>query len=266
MCVELEHVDLEPDLAIEIARANRRDWMNARSNLVDSWRLIEFNANDLLARLDVVFEGDIQNVGDNPLDLRGNTGRLRARLEYDAPLTRLAERNVYRESLIAYQQARRDYYTFTDGVARSLRATLRAMEINEINFEARRLAVLSAIDQVDANRRIQDQPVRAGTPPQVGVTAARDAVSALADLLNAQNDFLSVWVNYEVLRRVLDRDLGTMQLDPDGNWIDPGEFGAESGFLLPGDCDDCQLEAEILDGLLPGRPPETIETPAPTPD
>ena len=132
------------------------------------------------------------------------------------------------------------------------------------------LAVLSAIDQVDTNRRIQDQPVRAGTAPQVGVTAARDAVSALSDLLNAQNDFLSVWVNYEVLRRVLDRDLGTMQLDPDGNWIDPGELGAESGFILPADCDDCQLEAQILGGLIPngaGSPldanAETIPTPNP---
>jgi hypothetical protein len=77
-------------------------------------------------------------------------------------------------------------------------------------------------------------------------------------LLNAQNDFLSVWVNYEVQRRVLDWNLGTMQLDHDGLWIDPGALGSETGFLLPADCDDCQLECELfgplpsgLDGALP---------------
>ena len=40
-------------------------------------------------------------------------------------------------------------------------------------------------------------------------TTARDLVSALSDLLNVQNDFLSVWVNYELQRRFLDLDLGT---------------------------------------------------------
>jgi hypothetical protein len=47
-------------------------------------------------------------------------------------------------------------------------------------------------------------------------------VNALSDLLNVQNDFLSVWVDYEVQRLGLDFDLGTMQLDDRGMWIDPG--------------------------------------------
>ncbi len=252
MCIDLTPVDLQPDVAIEIARANRRDWMNARANLVDTWRLIQFNANDLLARFDIIFEGDIQNVGNQPFNLQGTAGRLRARAELDTPLTRLAERNAYRQALIEYQAARRGYYAYTDQVDRSLRSTLRGIEINEINFEARRRAVLAAIDQVVTNRLIQDQPSPPGEVRQVGVTAARDAVSALTDLLNAQNDFLSVWVNFEVLRRTLDRDLGTMQLDARGNWIDPGNIGANTGFLLPADCDDCREEAELFNLPLPG--------------
>ena len=235
MCIDLTPVDLDPETALEIARANRRDWMNARASLVDTWRLIEFNANDLKSGLDVVFAGDITDVSDF------TTGSLTARLELDAPIQRLAERNTYRQALIEYQQARRSYYAYTDGVALSLRSELRALEVNEINFEARRKAVLAAIDQVVTNRLIQDQPAAPGEVRQVGVTAARDAVSALTDLLNAQNDFLSVWVSYEVLRRVLDRDLGTMQLDPEGYWIDPGTINAETGFLMPCDCDDWLL-------------------------
>jgi hypothetical protein len=41
-------------------------------------------------------------------------------------------------------------------------------------------------------------------------------------LLQVQNDYLSFWVNYEVQRLGLDLDLGTMQLDESGKWIDPG--------------------------------------------
>jgi hypothetical protein len=49
---------------------------------------------------------------------------------------------------------------------------------------------------------------------------ARDLVNALIDLLNVQNDFLSVWVDQEVQRIQLDHDLGIMELDADGLRID----------------------------------------------
>ena len=52
--------------------------------------------------------------------------------------------------------------------------------------------------------------------------AGFDTTTFLTDLLDSQNDFLSLQVGYDVLRLVLDFELGTMQLDPDGLWIDPG--------------------------------------------
>ena len=177
-------------------------------------------------------KGDISNVGDNPLDLRDSTGRLRAGIQFDAPITRLDERNTYRQSLIEYQQARRGYYVFRDQVARGLRNTLRAIELNQLNFELRRSAIRVAIEQVELARLRLQEPPRPEAPPdqQLGATTARDLVSALSDLLDAQNDFISVWVTYEVLRRSLDFSLGTMQLDGDGLWLDPGPLTAESGY------------------------------------
>ena len=44
----------------------------------------------------------------------------------------------------------------------------------------------------------------------------------LNDLLESQNDFLSLQVGYDVLRLVLDFELGTMKVDANGLWIDPG--------------------------------------------
>ena len=152
-------------------------------------------------------------------------------LRFDAPLTRLQERNTYRQALIEYQQARRNYYRFEDFVALSLRNTIRSIELNQVNFEERRVAVLSAIDQVVLNDQIQK--LREERGQEAGVTAARDVVSALADLQTAQNDFLSVWLNYESQRLALDRDLGTMNLDTAGHWIDPGPVGGEYGLPSP---------------------------------
>ena len=227
--------------------------MNARANLVDSWRLIQFNANDLRSEVDIVFTGDISNRGNNPLRLDDSTGRLRAGVQFDAPLTRLSERNNYRQSLIEYDQARRSFYRFEDRIAQGLRDTIRRVELNQLNFELLRSAVRVSISQVElAQLRLQEPP-KPDEDNILGATTARDLVTALSDLLNAQTDFLSVWVNYEVLRRGLDLDLGTMQLDPYGGWIDPGPI--EEDLLLDAE----PLEASPEDGeLLPPPRPRDV--------
>lgn len=243
--IGLVSVDLTSDAAIEIARDYRRDWMNARAALVDAWRLIEFNADDLESSLDIVFEGDIGNVRNNPLNLQGTTGRLRAGLQFDAPLTRLSERNIYRQSLIEYSQARRNYYAIVDQISQGLRNTVRTIDLNQLNFELRRAAVLVAIEQVELARLRLQEPPRPGAEAQQGLgpTTARDLVSALSDLQSAQNDYTSVWVNYEVLRRSLDFNLGTMELDEDGLWIDPGPVKADRALPPPPGVEFCVPDA-----------------------
>jgi len=226
--ITFDPVDLSSEEAFCIASRYRRDWMNARAALVDSWRLIHFNANDLQSGLDLVFNGDLQNVPERPFDLRASNGRLRVGLQFDAPLTRLAQRNTYRQSLIEYQQAKRTYYQFRDRVQRDVRSTLRQLKLDDLNFELRRAAVHVGITQVDLARlRLSEparpvaasapgQPTQPGGQAQFGQTIARDLVTALIDLLNVQNDFLSVWVDHEVQQINLDFDLGVMELDARG--------------------------------------------------
>ena len=218
--VLLPEVDISPEEAIRIAMENRLDWMNSRASLVDSWRAIEVVADSLESSLDVVFSGDIQNATSNPLSLRGKTGRLRAGLQWDSPLTRMQERNQYRQVLIEYQQAKRNYYRFEDAVWQTLRSQLRNLRYNSYNFELQRYAVRMAAQQIMINedlRQIQESLSLNSRP-----TAARDSVTALQDLLNTQNTFLGVWVFYEAQRRNLDQDLGTIRVDGENIWCDPG--------------------------------------------
>ncbi len=215
-------VEIDWREAVDIAREHRLDWMNARASLVDSWRLIQFNSDALQSNLDFIFSGDISNVGDNPLHSRGSRGRLRVGVAFDAPLTRLSERNTYRQALIEYQQARRSFYQFQDQVANDVRTTIRGLRVNQANFELRRAAVEVAVAQVELTRLRLQEPPKVEQEVALGATTARDLVTALSDLLNVQNDFLSVWINHEALRRSLDLSLGTMQIDQAGFWIDPG--------------------------------------------
>jgi outer membrane protein TolC len=256
--VTLLPIELSSADALAIASKNRRDWMNARANLVDTWRLIEFNANDLEGNLNLVFGGDIRTVGDNPVDFRSATGRLRVGMQFDAPLTRVAERNNYRQALIEYQQARRDYYAFVDRISQTLRSGLRQIELDQANFELRRAAVRVAIDQVEVARLRLNAPPKPGEASTFSPTTARDLVSALADLLNVQNDFMSVWVNYEVERLGIDFNMETMQLDEQGMWIDPGAALGLNGLR---ELYEDQAQDEWQEAIDEGR--EIIPTPDP---
>jgi hypothetical protein len=111
-----------------------------------------------------------------------------------------------------------------------LRSILRTIELNQLNFEIRRSAVQVAIQQVDLARETLSRPLRPGEMPEDYAAArasiGRDLVSALSALLDDQNDFIAVWVSYEVQRLGLDLEMGTMQLDHRGMWIDPGSVGS----------------------------------------
>jgi outer membrane protein TolC len=226
--LSLPPVHIESEEAVDIARDHRLDWMNARARLVDSWRQIDRSSNALLSSLDFVATGGMGTLGNRSGRFDGRTGNLRFGLRFDTPLDRLIERNDYRETLIDYQRARRDYDEFEDRVSQSLRNTLRIVELSQLNFELRRSAVQTAISQVDLARLRLDEPPRPGAQTQFGATTARDLVSALSDLLNAQNDLLGLWVGYDVLRVLLDFEMGTMALSADGRWIDPGPMTSET--------------------------------------
>ncbi|MBI2823078.1 MAG: TolC family protein [Planctomycetia bacterium] len=238
--IELVPIAIQPSQAMAIASANRPDWKNTRAQVIDSWRRIEFNANGLLSGLNVVFSGDLGTTQDNPIRFRDTTGELRVGVQFDAPLTRMNERNLYRQSLIDYQQARRRYMLFVDTVHQLLRQEIRQIDLNQLNFELLRAAVGVAIEKVDLSRLKLMQPPAPGEQAAFSDTFARDLLTSLNDLLNVQNDFMSVWVNYEVQRIGLDFDMGIMQLDDRGVWIDPGPIDGPR--LLEQYAGDCEPE------------------------
>jgi Outer membrane efflux protein len=235
--ITLPEVDLEFDSAFAIALQFRRDLMNARASLVDRWRRIEFVADDLESTLDLVFEGGVGNVGDNPFRVNWENSRFAAGIRFDAPITRLSERNAYRRTLIEYQQARRQYYGVEDSINQNLRRTIRALQQSRVLFELNRRSIQVAIQQVELSQTRLTEPPRPGAggaaggrATGLGPTAANDLTRALDSLQGAQNQFVRTWVTYEVLRRGLDFDLGTMQLTSDGMWLDPGIINVDYAF------------------------------------
>lgn len=228
--IEVPEVDMTANAAFETARCFRRDWMNARTSLVDSWRQIEFFADQLESQVDLVLTGEIGNAGsDNPFRLSFEDGNLSGGFQFDAPIVRQNERNEYRAAQISYQQARRSYYQFADAINQSLRQTIRNIDRDKILFELNRQNLQVNIKQVQLARANLVQPPRPGQDSNLSDVTSRNLTDAIQGLTSVQNRYLALWTEYEVLRRSLDFDMGTMQLDGTFQWLDPGKIDQSIG-------------------------------------
>ena len=243
--VSVEAIELDSREAFGIALANRMDFMNGRAALVDSWRSIQLNADALQSVLNVTAAGDMRTARNNPVSFRAPTGTMRLGLEFDAPFTRLLERNNYRQSLIDYQQNRRRFIQSCDSLHGGLRGLLRQIEQLRTDLEIQRRSVVIAIRRVHLNRLKLDEPVppaQPGFPPaQFGPTAARNLLDALAALRTTQNRFLGAWLNYYAAKMRLDRELGIMLLDDEGRWIEGPPPSTSPDEALDGEDPDLEV-------------------------
>lgn len=253
--ITVEGVALGAEEAFEIALTNRLDFMNGRAALVDRWRRIQVTSDALQSVLNLTASGNVRTAKNNPLNFRAPTSRLRMGIEFDAPLTRLVERNAYREALIVYQQNRRSFIQSRDSLQKGVRALLRNLEQRRKQLEIQRVAVAIAMRRVDQTQLDLNTPPGQTAPGQrvtISPTTAINLLSAQQALQSTQNAFLSAWLNYYASRLRLYRELGIMHLDADGRWIEEAikrlEEGNESG-------DDQDEPLEVP----PPVPPELLD-------
>lgn len=221
--ITVPEVELTNARAFEIALENRLDFMNGRAALVDRWRAIEIAANELESNLSITGNLDLGTAKNNMLDFRGGTGNLQLGVEFDAPLARLLERNGYRETLIDFQRARRQFIQSRDSLQKGLRALLRNLQLRREQLEIQRGAVAIAL------RRSEQTQLQLMAPPaRIGVGQGSSINSNQAfnlgisqeSLLRSNNDLLAAWLDHYAARLRLYRELGIMELDAEGRWIE----------------------------------------------
>lgn len=254
--VTIDAIEMDPREAFQIALSNRLDFMNGRAALVDTWRLIQVNADALKSVVNITASGELRTARNNPVSFRAPTGNARFGIEFDAPFTRKVERNAYRESLINYQRSRRSFIQSRDGLHLGLRALLRQIRQLRENLEIQRGAVAIAIRRVDSTRLALYAPPPTTVPGQravFGPTAAQNTLLAFTSLRQTQDAFVSAWLNYYAAKLRLYRELGIMQLDNDGRWIELPLPNAEADSEL--DLDDLEEIETPAEPMLPPLPP-----------
>ncbi|MEZ6059716.1 MAG: TolC family protein [Planctomycetaceae bacterium] len=218
--IQIQPVEITEQAAHWLARENRLDLKNIQGQVVDAYRGKEVAADLLEADLDLILGADVRTDGTrlNPARFDASASSLQAGLQFDGPLNRMAERNVYRASQIAFQRARRDFMEAKDGISFEVRNNLRNLELNRFQFEITRQQLITAA------RQVEQAQVNLRFSTEADSNLTRDLLQALQTLLGARNSLISSWVNYETSRMELYRTLEILQVDDSGNWINDGQL------------------------------------------
>jgi outer membrane protein TolC len=230
--LELPELNLDSRAAVAMAINNRLDLMNQQAQVTDAWRGVEVAANALQGVLTATGGANLATAADanNPFAFSARGSSYNVGLLWETPLNRQVERNIYRQSLINYQRARRAYMAAEDTIVANIRQEVRQLETDRLNFEINRQALIASARQVEETQFKLLFADKSSTPVD-----AINILNALDRLLEAQNALINQWFSYERGRMRLLLDTEQLQLDDLGLYRDGSRTAAPAadGELIP---------------------------------
>jgi outer membrane protein TolC len=217
---ELEIVDTQPpeieirydpSTAVEIAKANRLDYLSRLQQLEDSERALRLARDELRSDLNLSAAYSLGGANDSSLSgTAADEGAWSVGLSWDLPLDRVDERHNHRARQIAHQRILREFEQFDETLEieiessfRELTRVLQSIRIQETLIESQERNLKKA--QIDY---------------EAGLVDNREVVDAQQALTAARNGKIREQVNYEISRLRLLQDLGILFVDSKGMWME----------------------------------------------
>lgn len=210
----LERVGITPlsyseEEASQIALDRRLDLANTRDGLDDVERKLVLAAKGLGVQLDLTASANVASTPDTQVTrLRFHEGAYSLGLAADLPLNRKAQRNAYREALIAVQQQQRGYDEEIDLIKLNVRNAYRTLAETAESYRIQKLGLKLA------QRRVEVEKLSL----QYGRGTVRLLLDSEDALVRAQNDVLGALVDHLIAKLSFFRDVGVLQVRPDGMW------------------------------------------------
>lgn len=245
--IEVNPVEITVSDAISVALANRLDLMNDLAQVTDAWRNVEYGGNQLLASLNVFYNGVLDSAPTDHEELvrfDSHASEHTVGIAFSPPINRRAQRNQYRANQITYQRARRAYMELHDQIVHDIRLDMRTLNLNRRQFEITREAVLIAarqVDQVEESAR-NSSGATSGAGQSIGLNQSNAQLS----LLNNKNQLIQNWIQYEIQRIQLFRDFDVMNIDAQGVWTNDGSIPTYNGGPVPTTPDPVGAPVESL--------------------
>jgi len=207
----LDHPNLAPEQAIEIALVSRLDLMIARDRVEDAERKLLVAANALQPDVTLVAQGRASSFGqDRFQSIDFERAEASIGLEVDPLFDRKAERNAYRIALIDYARAVRDLEESTDLIKLEVRQAWRDLQQAQVSYQIQEIGV-----QLN-ERRVREQELLF----LAGRGSAIDQVDAQNSLIASQNELTAALVQHTIARLSFWRDMGILFIKEDGQWED----------------------------------------------
>ncbi len=217
--ISVEAVQVDERAAINFAQHNRLDQMNRLAQVTDAFRKIEVAADLLQSELNVSGQVALGTdpSKDNAFRFDSSANSYRVGVQFDGPLNRLNERNIYRASQIAYQQSAREFVSGKDRIANEVRSALRDLNLRRLNFQISRQQLVAATRQVD------EAQIALRTATQSSTNLTRDLLQALQGQLNAKNNLISNWIDTKIAKIRLYVFMELLYLDDNGVWFNESD-------------------------------------------
>lgn len=213
--IDIEPQEIDQYTAVSYAHVNRLDLMNDKARVMDAFRRVEVAADGLESDLSITGNAIVgSDAGrNNAFRFDSSANRYSVGVEFDGPLNRLVERNVYRDAQIAYQQTSREFMAQKDIVANDVRSVLRRLELARLNFQIARQQLVAATRQVDQAQI----DLRRSSEADSNLTLF--LLEALEGVLDARNSLIGNWIEYRIQKMRLFTLLELLYLDENGKWI-----------------------------------------------
>jgi outer membrane protein TolC len=195
--------------AINMSLQRRLDLANTRDEVDDAERRLILAAEGLGPQMNLVASANVDSTPETEfLRLRFHQGQYAFGIETDLALDQKIQRNAYRRALITAQQRHRSYDEESERVKLDVRQAYRDLLETAETYRIQQIA----LDLAEKRVEVEELSLQYGRGTVRLLLEAQDA------LVQAQDDVLSALVDHTVAKMRFFRDIGVMQVKPDGMW------------------------------------------------
>lgn len=198
--------------AIEMALERRLDLANTLDALDDAGRKLELAAKGLGMQMDLTAGTTNAGIPSKPATqaarIEFHEATYVAGLSANLPLDRKLERNAYVLALISYNRQKRNMEEQIDRVKLEVRQSYRDLAQSAETHRIQQMGYELAVKNVEAQK----------LSLKYGRSTARDLTETENDRVNARIAVTGALVNHTITKLEFFRDIGVLQVKPDGMW------------------------------------------------
>ena len=208
--MEIAPPDYALESAVEAGLIQRLDLATVKDRIDDAERKINVAADNLGIKLDIVGSANVGSSGNKDFtNLQFHNGTYQFGLELDLPVDQLEDRNTFRKAVITLTRQKREYDNERSEVKLDIRQAYRQLISAAERYTIQKNSLTLAESRVESTTLLLE----------AGRSKTRDLLESQDALLESQNAVTGALVDHTIAKLNFFRDIGILQVKPDGMWV-----------------------------------------------